>query len=170
MKLQYIPIILFITSIALIATSLHQQPSPLSPRFNHVMLYVDDIEKSIDFYTTAFDVEVSQRLTQIREVAEDGTETPNEVNMAFLKFPGQDFVFEISERTVENPGIAPHYQHVGIDVKNIQAAADRAINAGATNFTGIRHLRGNETEVKNCFFKGPDGENIELMEILAGEF
>lgn len=143
----------------------------LSPRFNHVMLYVSDLEASIEFYTAAFDVEVTQRLTSITVVAEDGTETTNPVRMAFLKFPGQEFVLELSEREVPDGGPSALFQHLGIDVADIDAAAERVLAAGALNFTGVRTVRATGgIEAKNAFFVGPDAEQLELMEMVAGTF
>ena len=143
----------------------------LSPRFNHVMLYVSDLDASIDFYTRAFDLEVTQRLDALTVVAADGSETVQPVKMAFLKFPGQDFVFELSEQVMEVGGLSPFYQHVGIDVLDIGAAADRVLAAGARDFSGIRTVRGTGgVEARNAFFRGPDGEMVELMQMVSGAF
>ena len=161
--------LLIIMSIAIFVSANTTATKELSPRFNHVMLYVSDLEASIEFYTKAFDLDVAQRLNEISELTEDG-ESPRPVKMAFLKFPGQEFVFELAERNVEGDDASRHFQHVGIDVTNIEQAARRLKQAGGANYSGIRHLRANDTEVKNCFFTGPDGEQIELMQILAGEF
>ena len=161
--------ILLITGTAgfMISSNLGREKA-LSPRFNHVMLYVSDLDASIEFYTEAFDIELTQRVDEITRIDSNG-ETSSPVKMAFLKFPGQDFVLELAERET-GAETSAHYQHVGIDVQDIQKASDRMASAGAKNFSGIRHLRANDTEVKNCFFNGPDGELIELMEIIEGEF
>ena len=103
------------------------QPQTISPRVNHVMLYVSDLEKSIQFYTQAFDFEVTNRLDTLIATQPDGTELVRPVKMAFLKFPNQDFVFELSEQvadTTNRPG-ALLFQHVGIDVQDIDAAYTR---------------------------------------------
>ena len=152
----------------ILASTTAKKDAPVSPRFNHVMLYVSDLDASIEFYTDAFDLHVSQRLDEIVRIDSEG-EHPSSVTMAFLKFPGQDFVFELAQRETEGNASA-HYQHVGIDVLDIKQASERLKAAGAENFSGIRHLRAKNTEVLNCFFNGPDGELIELMQILEGEF
>ena len=146
-------------------------PDPASPRFNHVMLYVSDLEASIAFYTRAFDLEVTQRLDSLTVVAPDGSETHRGVRMAFLKFPGQAFVFELSEQPIEMEGPDRFYQHLGVDVADIEAAAERAMAAGAEEFSGVRTVRGTGGVVaRNACFRGPDGELVELMEMVAGEF
>lgn len=143
----------------------------LSPRFNHVMLYVSDIEASIEFYTSAFDLQVTQRLDAITVVAPDGSEQTMPVQMAFLKFPGQEFVLELSQQAVATDGPSPFYQHLGVDVLDIEEAAERVQEAGARNFSGIRTVRASGGVVaQNAFFIGPDGELLELMKMLEGEF
>lgn len=148
------------------------RPAPeLSPRFNHVMLYVSDLDASIAFYTRAFDLEVTQRIDSLTVVAPDGSETHRAVRMAFLKFPGQEFVFELGEQSIEADGPSPFYQHVGIDVADIEAAAGRAQAAGARDLSSIRTVRASGGVVaRNAFFRGPDGELVELMQMVAGEF
>ncbi|MCA6079127.1 VOC family protein [Fulvivirga sedimenti] len=171
MKIRQALLFLTLSAMLLIAATYTGKQKALSPRFNHVMLYVSDIDASIEFYTRAFDLEVTQRITSLKVLQPDGTETTNTVNMAFLKFPGQDFVFEMAERSVEDNGISPFFQHLGVDVKNIEKAAQRVLDAGGKDYTGVRTVRTNlNTSAKNAFFKGPDGESIELMEIMSGEF
>ena len=148
------------------------RPAPqLSPRFNHVMLYVSDLDTSIAFYTRAFDLEVTNRIDSLTVVEADGSEAHRPVRMAFLKFPGQEFVFELSEQAVEAGGPSPFYQHLGVDVADIEAAATRAQAAGGRDFSGIRTVRApGGVEARNAFFRGPDGELVELMQMMAGEF
>jgi catechol 2,3-dioxygenase-like lactoylglutathione lyase family enzyme len=144
--------------------------APLTPRFNHVMLYVSNLDSSIAFYTKAFDLQVSQAISDMVVTAPNGTETRRSVKMALLKFPGQDFVLELSERTVQDDRIAPFYQHLGIDVRDIAAAAERARAAGARDLSAIQTVRTSGTEAKNAFFRGPSGELVELMQLVSGAF
>jgi catechol 2,3-dioxygenase-like lactoylglutathione lyase family enzyme len=148
-----------------------RQPPALSPRFNHVMLYVSDLDASIAFYTRAFEVEIANRIESLTVVTPDGTETERPVRMAFLKFPGQEFVLELSEQRIEAGEAGGLYQHLGVDVTDIEAAAERAQTAGARDFSGIRTVRASGgIEARNAFFLGPDGELLELMQMVAGEF
>jgi catechol 2,3-dioxygenase-like lactoylglutathione lyase family enzyme len=145
--------------------------APLQPRFNHVMLYVSDLDASIAFYTRAFDLTVTQRIDTLRVTRPDGAETMRAVRMAFLKFPGQDFVYELAERRVQDDGTSPFFQHVGVDVADIEAAATRVHAAGGRDFSGVSTVRTTGgTVARNGFFKGPDGEMVELMQVLQGEF
>jgi catechol 2,3-dioxygenase-like lactoylglutathione lyase family enzyme len=157
--------------LAIAASAWRSQPAaPLTPRFNHVMLTVSNLDSSVAFYTRAFDLEVTQRLSSLTVTRPDGSTAVREVKMAFLKFPGQEFVFELAERKVEDDGITPVFQHVGVDVTDIEAAAKRVEAAGGKGFTGIAVVQGDGVKAKTAFFKGPDGENVELMQILSGTF
>ena len=144
----------------------------LSPRFNHVMLVVSNLDSSITFYTTAFDLQIAQRLTELRVTGADGAQSARPVKMALLKFPGQEFVLELAERpTPPTTGPAPYYQHVGVDVQDIAAAAERVGKAGGRNPTAIQTVSTSTgTVAKNMFFRGPSGELVELMQIVSGEF
>ena len=132
----------------------------LSPRFNHVMLFVSNLDSSITFYTTAFDLQIAQRLTELRVTGADGAQSARPVKMALLKFPGQEFVLELAERpTPPTTGPAPYYQHVGVDVQDIAAAAERVGKAGGRNPTAIQTVSTSTgTVAKNMFFRGPSGE------------
>ena len=105
-------------ALAIILTSCGSK-EPLSPRFNHVFLVVSDMERSVEFYTKAFDLKVTNdNVKHIVWTYEDGTQKEVETNIVFLKFPGQDFVFELKEvetmDTIENFAL---FQHVGIMLK-----------------------------------------------------
>lgn len=161
---------LVLVAAAGLAAFLPRGRAALSPRFNHVMLYVANVDSSIAFYTRAFDARVSQRLSRLRVVRPDGTEVEREVRMALLRFPGQEFVLELAERPVTDDGIAPFYQHLGVDVRDIGAALARATAAGAREPSGISTVHAGDVIAKNAFFKGPDGELLELMEVVRGDF
>jgi predicted enzyme related to lactoylglutathione lyase len=79
-------------------------------------------------------------------------------------------VFELAERKVPDDGISPVFQHVGVDVKDIEAAAERVKAAGGEGFNGIAVVEAQGVRAKTAFFKGPDGENVELMQIVSGTF
>ncbi|MBO3700255.1 VOC family protein [Roseivirga sp. E12] len=168
MKMKYL-----ILMLILVSTLGCQEPKQelLSPRFNHVFLAVSDLDRSIDFYTSAFDLEVTKKLTQLIRIDEDGARTPVEVNMAFLKFPGQNFVLEIGEREafVSN-NTSSSYNHLGVDVMDIDKASARLLAAGGTAVRPIGLVEAVGVSAKTAFFTGPDGETIELMQLISGEF
>lgn len=144
----------------------------LSPRFNHVMLIVSNLDSSITFYTAAFDLQVSQRITEMKVTGADGAQATRAVKMALLQFPGQEFVLELAERPAPpSTGPAPYYQHVGVDVVDIAAAAERVRKAGGRDPSPIQTVATSTgTVAKNIFFRGPSGEQLELMQIVSGNF
>ena len=148
--------------------------APQSPRFNHVMLTVTNLDSSITFYTAAFDLQVSQRITEMSVTGANGTPSTRPVKMALLKFAGQDFVLELAERpatAAAAAGPAPYYQHVGVDVRDIEAAAERVKKAGGREPSPIQTVSTSSgTDAKNMFFRGPSGELVELMQVMSGEF
>lgn len=161
---------LLTTAVALSAFASTKEAA-LSPRFNHVMLYVTNLDSSIAFYTTAFDLQVAQRITELGVAAPDGTTNMRPVRMALLKFAGQEFVLELAERPATTPGASSWYQHLGVDVRDIAAAAERVRKAGGRDGGQIQTVRtSGGTIAKNVFFRGPSGERVELMEMVAGEF
>ncbi|WP_420838785.1 VOC family protein [Aestuariivivens sediminis] len=62
------------------------------------------------------------------------------------------------------------FRHAGIDVKDIKKACERVKKAGAEVVVPIRLVQTNGIETKQAFLKGPDGEIIELMQLISGDF
>ena len=162
----------FATIIIAVSAFAPAKEAPLSPRFNHVMLVVTNLDSSITFYTAAFDVHVAQRITELNVTGANGVPSARPVKMAFLKFPGQEFVLELGERPAPpSTGPAPYYQHLGVDVRDIAAAAERIRKAGGRDLPPIHTVStSGGTVAKNMFFRGPSGELVELMQIVSGEF
>lgn len=143
----------------------------LSPRFNHVYLTVADVDRSVAFYTTAFDLKVTAEIKEIKRTPKGGESERFDINLSLLKFDRQGFVLEISERSdFSSDNQTANFTHLGIDVKDIEAASERVLNAGGTLLRPITLVEAGEIKAKTTFFTGPDGETIELMEVIAGEF
>ena len=59
--------------MAIAASAWRSRPAaPPSPRFNHVMLTVANLDSSVAFYSRAFDLEVTQRITSLTVTRPDG--------------------------------------------------------------------------------------------------
>lgn len=162
----------FATIVIAVSAFAPAKEAALTPRFNHVMLVVTNLDSSITFYTTAFDLKVAQRITEMKVTGANGSTNTRSVKMALLKFPGQEFVLELSERPAQpSTGPAPFYQHVGVDVRDIDAAAERVRKAGGQNPSAVQTVStSGGTVAKNMFFRGPSGELVELMQLVSGEF
>ena len=164
--------VFYLLLISLLMITSCKPKEPISPRFNHVVIQVSNMEKSVNFYTNAFDLKITNdSLKHVVYTLEDGTKKERDVNVVLLKFPNQDFVYEMAEvAEYDNSTNFDKFHHVGIDVRNIKSAFKRAVEAGAEVLVPIRLVQTNGIETKQAFLKGPDGEVIELMQIISGNF
>lgn len=69
--------------------------------------------------------------------------------------------------TIENFAL---FQHVGIDVKDIDKALQKALNEGPEIISPIRLFQTHGVELKHVFLKVPDGERTELEHIILDKF
>ena len=176
-KLKPDKILLFLALFICIAFVAYSTIKPgkidvLRPRVNHVFLSVANIDSSVAFYLRAFDMKETNRLSVLR-IEQGDSVTERKVKIAFLKFPGQDLAFEVSERAPGpevNTSGPQLYQHVGVEVNDINVAFQRVKDAGGKVYIPIRIVRTNRIEIKQAFFRGPDGEAIELVEIITGGY
>jgi len=165
--------ILRVLGLCLIVGCSNTTPKESSnPRFNHAMLIVTDAEASQVFYEDAFGMEFYKQLTQMVVFNEEADNDTLDINITLMRMPGYRFNYEFAQSPVAGDSSlsSPHYQHVGIEVDNIEASIERAIDAGADLAVAERHLKAGDIEAKTVFFYGPDRELIELMEILDGDF
>ena len=123
------------------------------------------------FYTEALGLKVTNDgIKHIDITLEDGRQSELDVNIVFMKFPGQDFVFELKEVAIpDSISKFSLFQHVGIDVQDINEAVQQANNAGA-KVSPIVFIQTQGVELKQAVFNGPDGERIELDQIISGNF
>ncbi|GAB4236633.1 MAG: lactoylglutathione lyase [Ekhidna sp.] len=143
----------------------------LSPRFNHVYLTVSDMKKSVEFYTTAFNLQVIKEIKEIKRTPEGEETSSYDISLTLLKFEGQNFILEIGERAAfESENTTASYAHLGIDVSDIVVASDRITAAGAKPLRPITLVEAADIQAKTAFFLGPDGETIELMQVISGNF
>lgn len=164
--------ILGVLGLCLIMACSDSAPKESSnPRFNHTMLFVTDANASRAFYEQAFGMEFYKQLTEMVVFNDEGNDTLD-INITLMRMPGYRFNYEFAQSPVAGDSTlsSPHYQHVGIEVDNIQTSIKRALDAGAELAVAERHLKAGDIEAKTVFFYGPDGELIELMQILKGDF
>lgn len=143
-----------------------------APRFNHVMLYVSDADVTRAFYEDAFGMEFYKQVTEMVVLYEDAMSDTLSVNITLMRMPGHTFNVEFIQSPAASDTTlrSPHYQHIGIEVDDMAASMRRAESAGAVRAREMRDLQAGDIRAKTVFYYGPDGEMIELMEILEGEF
>jgi len=162
---------LFLVLLAFVGCQTKVDEVQLSPRFNHVYLKVADIDRSVAFYTSAFDLELVKQIKKLKRTPEDGVATEYDISLSLLKFPGQDFVLEIGENSdLQAENSNANFTHLGIDVLNIEAASERILKAGGVLSRPLSLVETEDIKAKTMFFTGPDGETIELMQLISGDF
>ena len=173
MKRIGLTFLLLIMISLILSPTVSAQMQQAPPSFNHVYLAVHNVDSSLKFYTKAFDLQVTNRFSQL-DIRQTDTAFKRPVNIVFLKFPGQDLVYELGERADKNDTtikMGNLYQHVGVEVKDVVVALQRAIDAGGKLLVPIRSVTTNSgLSIKQAFVRGPDGESIELVQVVAGAY
>ncbi|WP_163538436.1 VOC family protein [Gracilibacillus sp. YIM 98692] len=120
-------------------------------KMEHVGIMVNDMDESLAFYQNILGLELRKR-----EWLNDTVE------LAFLFFPEQPSVEVelVYGGPVENEGIV---NHLAFTVENIEAELVRFKEAGVKLVDEEPRSIFNDT-VKIAFFKGPNGEKLELVE------
>ena len=140
-----------------------------NPAFNHIYLGVHNMDSSLKFYTTAFDLKITNRISQL-DITQADTAFKRPVNIVFLKFPGQDLVYELGERS-DTTKTGNLFQHVGVEVKDLKGALQRILDAGGKLAVPIRQVKTNSgLAIKQAVVKGLDGESIEIVEVISGAY
>ncbi|MBP1931657.1 VOC family protein [Ammoniphilus resinae] len=120
-------------------------------RLEHVGIMVKDLDLSIQFYQKAFGL-VLRRRQFLNETVE----------LAFLHFPEQaDMEIElVAGRNMDE--VEGLVNHLAFRVDNISEEIERLTKMGVEMVdTESRLILG---DVKIAFFKGPNGEKLELVE------
>lgn len=162
--------VVILSSLMFMACASNDEHS--NPRFNHTFLYVSDADRSAAFYEEAFGMQKYKQLEQlVIQYNDERTDSVN-INITLMRMPGYKYNLEFAESPVASDSSyqSPHFQHIGIEVDDIEVSITRALKAGAVQAREERLIRADDILTKTIFFYGPDKELIELMEILEGDF
>ncbi|MBN3520987.1 VOC family protein [Algoriphagus lutimaris] len=160
---------LLLVLLAFVGCQTKSDEVQLLSRFNHVYLSVADMDRCIAFYTAAFDLEVAKHVKKLKRTTEDGMSTESDINLAFFRFPGQGFVLEVGENPEFKPeNSSANYLHVCVEVKDIETAGKRVEEAGGILSRPLSLVEIEGVTAKTMFFTGPDGETIELLQLISG--
>lgn len=122
--------------------------------FHHVFMRVKDLDKSIKFY--------SEGLGFIERFS-----WGNDQKRTVLMDTGDGNYFEISQGDAHQAFVEGVFRHVALRVDDCKAALECVRNAGAEVMAEARDVTlSNDPplHIRVAFFKGPDGELIELFE------
>jgi lactoylglutathione lyase len=124
-------------------------------RYLHTMLRVGDLQRSIDFYCTAFGMNEIKR----RDVP------AGKYTLAFVGFGGEESntVIELTYNYgVEKYELGGAFGHLAMGVPDVAAACEIAAKAGGTVTRPAGPVQHGTTII--AFVKDPDGYSIELVE------
>ena len=121
-------------------------------RLNHAVLFVADLERSVDFYTSVFGMEVAAREPRARAAFLRLTHGDNHHDLG---------LFGIGSDQVKRPGIGLYHLAWQVDtIEQLEEARTTLANADA--FTG----ESSHGATKSVYGKDPDGNEFEVMWML----
>jgi len=121
-------------------------------KFEHVGVMVKDLETSLEFYQNILGLDLLDQFNASPEVV-----------LAFLgdKNSGQVYIELVSGRTDDSADDGK-VNHIAFTVDNIDEEVDRLRSLNVAFFQDeILEIKGKSRYI---FFKGPDGEKLELFE------
>lgn len=124
-------------------------------RFLHTMLRVGNLQRSIDFYTTCFDMQL------LRQKDYEG----GRFTLAFLGYGAEteNTVIELTHNwDTESYEIGNGFGHLAIGVSDIYSTCDKLREKGAVITREPGPMKHGNTVI--AFLKDPDGYSIELIE------
>jgi catechol-2,3-dioxygenase len=129
-----------------------QRPIPVQ-RLNHAVLYVRDVDRSVDFYQRAFGFEVVQRLAG---------------QAAFLRAAGSDNHHDLGLFAVGTGAPSPPAGAVGLYHLAWQVASIHDLAAGRSTLEALGALVGQSDHgaTKSLYGRDPDGNEFEVMWML----
>lgn len=119
----------------------------------HIGVFVSDLERSMKFYTENLGFE------------SEGMDDLGATKLGFLK-NGTCLIELVCHSTYTNPPTRGIVDHICLEVENIEEVVEtlKASGIPMENDASVGFSDKIRGGVKNIFFRGPDGERIELME------
>jgi lactoylglutathione lyase len=115
---------------------------------------VNDIEKSIRFYTDALGLTLVRTMT-----------SPRGAKLAFLQIPGGDAEIELTQMppgAADPVNVQPDLMHLAFQVDNLGAFAAALARKGAPLTDGPTQIPTGETI---AFIDAPEGYEVELIQL-----
>lgn len=142
-------------------------------KIDHINIVCDNIDRSVEFYTSVFDFKETARFLLKDEWFEKVTNTPgNKAKCVFLQIPGNDLRIELlefiekPERNKNNALFDIGMRHFAIQVEDIEAVREKLI---AKNIEFISEPVLVPFSIlpqgkKLCYFKAPDNVIVEIAQ------
>lgn len=119
----------------------------------HTCYRVENLKKSVEFYTTAFDFKVSRE----RDFPE------HKFTLVYLTLPGDKYELELTYN-YDNGSyeLGTGYGHIAISVEDLEGLHEKHKSLGY-DVTDLKGLPGNPPSY--YFIKDPDGYKVEVIRI-----
>jgi len=142
----------------------------------HIGIVVSDLERSTRFFSALFDAEPIQKVQWRGKDAEFVATMVGrpglELDVIFFKIPHTNTIIELVKyyNLPDQPVVAypPHGiggMHLAFFVEDLDAAIERLNQIGATIMTPVDLTYGAYTGGRAVYFRGPDGELLQLMAV-----
>lgn len=119
----------------------------------HTCYRVENLKKSVEFYTTAFDFTVSRE----RDFPE------HKFTLVYLTLPGDSYELELTYNYDNGPyELGTGYGHIAISVEDLEGLHEKHKSLGY-DITDLKGLPGNPPSY--YFIKDPDGYKVEVIRI-----
>jgi lactoylglutathione lyase len=122
--------------------------------FHHIGLWVNDSQKSLDFYTKGLGGKIVHSFPT--------ADMPKTVYLVDL---GNNAVVEIIPRGNGEEETNAHWAHVAIRTDDARASYETAIKAGAASRQEPKDMMLGTMAATNAFVYGPDREVIEFFQV-----
>lgn len=119
----------------------------------HSMIRVLDEARSVEFYRTAFGLEVADRLDF------------ENFTLVYLSNPETEFELEltVNKGTTEPYDLGNGYGHLAVSVEDVDALHAKLTDAGYEPRKLVDFAPGDEVIARFFFVKDPDGYEIEVL-------
>lgn len=125
-------------------------------RFGYTILYVDDVPKSVAFYETAFALKT-------KFLHESGDFGELDTGGTSLAFSSRRLMTQLQKNPQAADARAPSFE-IAFVTEDVQAALDRAVQAGATLIQAPERMPWGQTV---AYVADPDGFLVEICTPVA---
>jgi len=128
------------------------QPRPAdAPVLAHIHIYCNQLEPMIEFFVKGFDAQLVMR----RKFGND--------DGAVVSMGAVPLYIQQSKSAPGKSGIVA-YDHIGLDVGDIEAALKKAMEAPGAKLDEDIHAVGVGGKAKAAFVRGPEGIRVEMVQ------
>jgi len=162
--------LIFLTFLLVVANAVDAK-SARGANVYDIGIYVDDLQKTKNFYTSVFGLQVVREWSSM-DVSFDG-KTYTKVDLSGLYLSGSNGMhleFLQKAKPSDRQLIQQPINHFAIEVEDVQAIYELAISMGAKpafSDERLQYAKLGGFKVKHTQILGLDGERIQILQILS---